>query len=103
MNIDGKKFTLTGIDNKKWQSLNKTYWAASMFRRVSKNKKTCVARVNSKTLFIKHGKESALGDMDGCYVKVRACAKKYSFYIEGTCFTGWTVDACKVDTIQPPI
>jgi hypothetical protein len=101
--VDDKKFTLTGIDSKKWQSLNKTYWVASMFRRVSKNKKTCVTRVNSKTLFTKHGKPSTIGDMHGCYVKVFVCANKYTFSVNGTNITGWTIDAHKVNSMRFPI
>lgn len=95
-----KTFVLTGIDAKKWNSLDKTYWSADMHRRVSKNKKTCTVRVNGKTTFLKHKKSCGAVEMDGCYVKVIAHVKKYAFAIAGSSITGWCINAQSVQTMS---
>jgi len=99
INVTNKTIVLTGIDEKKWISLDKSYWAADMCRRVSKNKKTCTIRVNSKTTYIKHGKACGVLDMDGCHVKVIANAKKYVFPSDGSSVTGWCINASSIKSV----
>ena len=101
-NVNDTTFTLTGVDRKKWDKLDASYWGVDVHRRVSKNKKTCVVRVNSKTLFSKNGKDCLCVDMNGCYVNVIAYAKKYAFVSEGAGVHGWCIVAQCARSVKIP-
>jgi hypothetical protein len=99
--IKDNDITIDGCAPSTWASLPREYMAKGTRKHIGKGGTSCTVRVTAKTVLEKDG-ECELGDLNGCYVRVIASARTYSFFAEGERVTGWTLVAKSIKKTSIP-